>query len=129
MMELTQVAVQTVTAPPLVPAGRPIDREHLQRMTLGDRALEREVLSLFERQTAMLLERIEIATAPVAAAAAHTLMGSAKAIGAFAIAQAAADIEQAATSGIVSDRAEATSNLRAAVREAKAEIDDLLALA
>ena len=26
MMELTQVAVQTVTAPPLVPAGRPIDR-------------------------------------------------------------------------------------------------------
>ena len=50
-----------------------IDQVHLERMTLGDRSLEREVLEIFARQTAMTLERIAGAGPARTAAAAHTL--------------------------------------------------------
>ena len=35
-----------------------LDETHLDRMTLGDRRLEREVLELFLRQTTIMLDRI-----------------------------------------------------------------------
>ena len=35
-----------------------LDRDHLARMTFGDRSLEREVLHLFDRQSELLLERM-----------------------------------------------------------------------
>jgi hypothetical protein len=50
-----------------------IDEDHLGRMTLGDRRLEREVLEIFVRQTVIMLERIAGAEPALAAAAAHTL--------------------------------------------------------
>ena len=75
-----------------------IDQVHLERMTLGDRSLEREVLEIFARQTAMTLERIAGAGPARTAAAAHTLKGSARGIGAWPVAQAAERLEQAATS-------------------------------
>ncbi len=65
-------------------------------MTLGDRRLEREVLELFLRQTTILLNRIADADPPLAAAAAHTLKGSARGIGAWRVARAAELLEQAA---------------------------------
>ena len=74
-----------------------IDQVHLERMTLGDRSLEREVLEIFVRQTAMTLERIAGAGPARTAAAAHTLKGSARGIGAWRVAQAAERLEQAAT--------------------------------
>jgi HPt (histidine-containing phosphotransfer) domain-containing protein len=129
MIELAQTALGAVVSPPLVPGDRPIDLVHLSRMTLGDRALEREVLTLFERQIGFLMERIETAPAPVAAAAAHTLKGSAKGIGAFAMAKAAARIEEAASSGDPVGRSEGIDSLRAAIRDARAEIAGLLSLA
>ena len=55
MIELYSGLVEHVSAPPLVPVERPIDFEHLFRMTLGDHGLEREVLKLFERQAGMLM--------------------------------------------------------------------------
>lgn len=93
MVELTHAAVKAVFAPPLVPVERPIDVEHLSRMTLGDRALEREVLDLFVRQIELLRPRIAASEPEVAGAAAHTLKGSATGIGAWAVARAAADVE------------------------------------
>ncbi len=39
-------------------SGVAIDTEHLARMTLGERSLEREVLALFDRQADILLPRI-----------------------------------------------------------------------
>jgi hypothetical protein len=48
-----------------------IDQVHLERMTLGDRSLEREVLEIFARQTAVTLERIAGAGPARTAAAAH----------------------------------------------------------
>jgi HPt (histidine-containing phosphotransfer) domain-containing protein len=126
MIEATQTALDAVASPPLVPGDRPIDLVHLSRMTLGDRALERDVLVLFERQIGLLMERIENAAGPVAAAAAHTLKGSARGIGAFALAKAAAEVEEAAACGDSVGRAEGTDHLRAAIREARAEIAGLL---
>jgi HPt (histidine-containing phosphotransfer) domain-containing protein len=126
MIEFTRTALDAVTSPPLVPGDRPIDLVHLSHMTLGDRALERDVLVLFERQIQFLMERIESAAAPVAAAAAHTLKGSARGVGAFALARAASEVEDAASRGDVAGREEGTSHLRAAIRDAKAEIAGLL---
>mgnify|MGYP001049356352 CR=1 FL=1 len=72
----------------------PIDLDHLRKMTLSDAALEREVLQLFVEQTAGLMQTL--ATLPEnATALAHTLKGSARAIGAFRVAEAAAALEAA----------------------------------
>lgn len=74
-----------------------IDEDHLGQMTLGDRRLEREVLELFLRQSIMMLDRIADAAPPLAAAAAHTLKGSARGIGAWRVARAAEILERAAS--------------------------------
>jgi HPt (histidine-containing phosphotransfer) domain-containing protein len=100
-----------------------IDQVHLERMTLGDRGLEREVLAIFARQTAMTLERIVGAGPARAAAAAHTLKGSARGIGAWRVAEAAERLEQAATSA--ADEAtmlSALADLEAASLEARLAI-------
>jgi HPt (histidine-containing phosphotransfer) domain-containing protein len=90
---VTQSNVVTMPAPERLPT---IDEVHLERMTLGDRSLEREVLEIFARQTTMTLERIAGAGPARAAAAAHTLKGSARGIGAWRVAQAAERLEQVA---------------------------------
>jgi HPt (histidine-containing phosphotransfer) domain-containing protein len=51
---------------------------------------------LFLRQTTIMLDRIVNAPPPLAAAAAHTLKGSARGIGAWRVARAAELLEQAA---------------------------------
>jgi HPt (histidine-containing phosphotransfer) domain-containing protein len=72
-----------------------LDEAHLERMTLGDLQLEREILQIFVRQAAMMLQRIATAEPPLAAAAAHTLIGSARGIGAWRVAFAAERLERA----------------------------------
>jgi HPt (histidine-containing phosphotransfer) domain-containing protein len=101
-----------------------IDENHLGRMTLGDRRLEREVLELFLRQSTIMLDRILGAERPLAAAAAHTLKGSARGIGAWRVARAAELLEQAANSGDGAgpDLDEAVAELRTASLEAGAAI-------
>jgi HPt (histidine-containing phosphotransfer) domain-containing protein len=125
-----------MTAPRLVPTPEGerqttvIDENHLGRMTLGDRRLEREVLELFLRQTTIMLNRVVGAEPPLAAAAAHTLKGSARGIGAWRVARAAELLEQAAN-GVAGKNgradaahglAEATAELKAASLEASAAI-------
>lgn len=73
---------------------RPVDLVHLARQTLGDRALEQEVLSLFLTQLRTLSERIGEAPAKERMALAHGLKGSAGNVGAFALAECAAQIER-----------------------------------
>ena len=111
-----------------------VDEHHLGRMTLGDRRLEREVLELFLRQTAIMLDRIVGAEPPLAAAAAHTLKGSARGIGAWRVARAAELLEQTATGDGEAARAsdgsralnDAIAELRAASLEAGAAIANRL---
>jgi HPt (histidine-containing phosphotransfer) domain-containing protein len=123
MMELR--AARGLTGEPSSPASgeRPIDLVHLARMTLGDRGLEREVLQLFVRQAAVLLDRMEAADSDTVGALAHTLRGSAQGLGAWRVAAAAEAVERAAGVEALS-RAQAA--LRAAVEEACAVITDLL---
>jgi len=96
-----------------------LDLEHLARMTLGERRLEAEVLTLFHRQAGMLLARMQGAPPRAAAAFAHTLKGSARGIGAWRVAKAAAAVERGS--------ADATAALAAAVAEVQAVIDGLVA--
>jgi len=99
-----------------------IDASHLARMTLGERSLEREVLALFDRQAELLLPRIRCGSAPVAAANAHTLKGSALGIGAFGVARAAEAVERADDA----DLPRAIDVLGEALAMASAEIARLL---
>jgi HPt (histidine-containing phosphotransfer) domain-containing protein len=99
-----------------------IDEAHLDRMTLGDRGLEREVLELFLRQMAIMLDRIMGAAPPMAAAAAHTLKGSARGIGAWRVARAAETLERAAgrNAADTSPMADEAVDLEGAIAELKA---------
>ncbi len=105
-------------------AGAPaIDRGHLKQMTFGDRSLERELLELFDRQAVILIARMRESDADAVATLAHTLKGSARGIGAAAVARAAEAAERAA------DKAEclaAIDRLAAAIADTRALIADML---
>lgn len=94
----------------------PIDFEHLSSITFGDRALESEVLGLFgERASASLIAIEQSPDADTREAAAHRLVGAARAIGANQLAAAAEEIERA---GELSPKAiESLSEAMAAVIE------------
>lgn len=125
MIELSTRPVDGVAAPPLVPGAQPIDLAHLARMTLGERSLEREVLQLFGRQADMLMVRMRIAAPAVVAAAAHTLKGSARGIGAWDTAAAAERVELAAPAGGPELDA-ALTGLAAAIDQATLVIAEIL---
>jgi HPt (histidine-containing phosphotransfer) domain-containing protein len=99
-----------------------IDEEHLRHVTLGDARLEREVLQIFVRQTVAMLERIAGGKPIAAAAAAHTLMGSARGIGAWRLAGAAERLERASAAGNEEALGEALAELKAASLEASTAI-------
>jgi HPt (histidine-containing phosphotransfer) domain-containing protein len=101
---------------------RILDEEHLQDMTLGDRRLEREVLQIFVRQVAIVLGRITSVEPAPAAAAAHTMLGSARGIGAWRVARAAERLERAAGEGSQEQLVQAIMELKAASLEASAAI-------
>jgi hypothetical protein len=125
MLDMTATSLTEVTSPPLVPDDQPIDFSHLFRMTLGDHSLQREVLQLFDRQAEMLLARMSAAEPAVVAALAHTLKGSARGIGAWDVASAAAAVEGVATAGPES-LAPAIMALSQAASRARAIIADHL---
>lgn len=76
-------------------ADLPIDFDHLQSFTLGNRNLEREVLTLFRAQSRQCLDRLRAATDDRAwKEAAHTLKGSASGIGAWDVREASEKAER-----------------------------------
>ena len=96
---------------------------HLQRMTLGDASLEREVLVMFSAQALSLAAALARLPSD-AGALVHTLKGSARAIGAFAVADAASHLEVLLRKG--ADPAEALRQLNEAVTEARTAIEAIL---
>jgi HPt (histidine-containing phosphotransfer) domain-containing protein len=122
-MSLHLDRIDWMPSPPLVPDDGPIDIAHLQRMTLGDAGLEREVLAMFSAQAAGLVRALADSPAN-AGALVHTLKGSARAIGAFAVADAASALEVLIRSG--GDAAMALAELDHAVAQARAAIDEIL---
>ena len=125
-MGLSALVDDSASSLPSVSGERPIDLVHLARMTLGDRSLEREVLALFDRQAGMLLVRIQQAARAGISAAAHTLKGSARGIGAWRVARAAEAVELAAGSAAERELEAAIARLDAAATETRALIADLL---
>ncbi|MBR0741296.1 Hpt domain-containing protein [Bradyrhizobium liaoningense] len=110
-------------SPPLAPVDSPLDLDHLSRMTLGDAELEQEVLAMFAEQAVRLIAAIAAVPAE-AGALAHKLKGSARGIGAFAVADAAAHLEAAIRTG--DDRPHAFAALKEAVTETRAAIEAIL---
>lgn len=76
---------------------RAIDLVHLETQTMGNKALEGEVLQMFARQTRQLLKTLSEDAGSARIDAAHRLKGAALAVGAFAVAETAAAVEDAPT--------------------------------
>lgn len=110
--------------PPALATDRPIDLVHLSRQTLGDRALEMELLALFERQAAQAIDRLQQPNGNGERRwrhdLAHTLKGSARAVGAGRVAAAAQAYEEALFSSTSeTDVAAVLGELAKAVDEAR----------
>lgn len=110
---------------------RPIDLVHLSRQTLGDRNLEIELLGLFERQAGMILRQLTQVTNPgdrrLRHDLAHTLKGSARAVGAGAVAAAAQTLEERLYGGAGEvELQQVMATLGAAVTDAQAAATALL---
>ena len=79
---------------------RPIDLDHLNRYTGGDRGLNAEILKLFEDQCAATLAQLEDLAKDDGAGSktwhqlTHTLKGAARGVGAFGLADIAAEAEK-----------------------------------
>ncbi|MET3854969.1 Hpt domain-containing protein [Rhizobium sp. OAE497] len=73
---------------------RPIDLVHLAKQTMGDKALEIEVLQMFARQARACLGEIASGEAKKIVAAAHRLKGAASAVGAFRVSETAEMLEE-----------------------------------
>ena len=108
------------------PRACPLDLVHLARQSMGDSELEAELLALFDRQAAQIAAKlVQGADSPTARAdLAHKLKGSARAVGAFAVAAAAENYEHAARVGLAGP-AEAAS-VSEAVAEVRAVLRDLI---
>jgi HPt (histidine-containing phosphotransfer) domain-containing protein len=122
-MPLHLERIDWMPSPPLAPDDGPIDIDHLKRMTLGDAGLEHEVLAMFSAQAVSLLGALAALPAN-AGAMAHTLKGSARAIGAFGVADAAESLEVLIQSG--DDPARALAELSEAVARTRTAIDAIL---
>ena len=97
----------------------PIDRVHLARYTLGNLALEIEVLGLFADQAPATLRTLAAARTDKAwRDAAHTLKGSARAVGAFRVAASAEAAERLAFSVSAGTRLAAVASIADALDEA-----------
>jgi HPt (histidine-containing phosphotransfer) domain-containing protein len=104
-------------------APRLIDLEHLRRYTLGDPGLELEILGLFAGQLPITIGALEHATTDKDwGMAAHTLKGSARAVGAWPLAALAEDAERLTTNPDAGRRAAILRRLEAAADEARAYI-------
>jgi HPt (histidine-containing phosphotransfer) domain-containing protein len=110
-------------SPPLAPIDSALDLDHLSRMTLGDPEVDQEVLEMFAEQAVRLVAAMAALPAD-AGALAHKLKGSARGVGAFAVADAAASLETAIQTG--QNRPHAFAALKEAVTEARTAIEAIL---
>ena len=72
---------------------RPLDLEHLSRQTMGDRRLEDEILAMFAHQIADIRKNMSASDEAKRRMLAHTLKGTARNVGAFALGDCAEQLE------------------------------------
>ena len=103
---------------------RPIDLVHLSRYTLGNRSLENELLGLFRSQADVYLARLDDAADDKEwKNAAHSLKGSARGLGAWALDDLAEEAEQLAAGD---DRSDVKARMRSAIASVNAFIDSFM---
>jgi HPt (histidine-containing phosphotransfer) domain-containing protein len=108
-------------------SSRPVDLVHLSRYTLGERDLEREVLELFCTQSFVYLEQLRQSPSDKDwRDLTHTLMGSARAVGAWRVAEAAERAEPLAGEALAASREAGINDIDTSLREAEAFIKSLL---
>ena len=122
---------RAVRIDPIGPEGgrehRPVDLQHLARYTLGERALAREVLELFCTQSVLYLEQLRAAMSDRDwRDAAHSLKGSARAVGAWRAAKAAERAEALQGDVLTQYRSAQIDEIEASLREAEAYIASVL---
>lgn len=89
---------------------KPIDLVYLSSQTMGDRALESEILGMFAAQLPQYAKLIETSeNSEEMFRAAHTLKGAARSVGAFQLAELSAEIEQSGTLDVSALQAAVTS--------------------
>ncbi|MCH9765094.1 MAG: Hpt domain-containing protein [Alphaproteobacteria bacterium] len=102
------------------PSEPPLDHAHLSRYTLSDRSLEIEILRLFLAQIPLTIETLKFASMDKDwVVAAHTLKGSARAVGVGRLAALGLEAEQL---GGIGD-GEACSCLIAKIEDAAQEAE------
>ncbi|MBI1868722.1 MAG: hypothetical protein HYS06_10600 [Methylocystis sp.] len=106
-----------------------IDLVHLSHQTLGDSSLETELLALFNRQAWQIGTQLagpqRSGETKQRGDLAHMLTGSARAVGAFKLARAAADYENSVR-GDANDRACKLQTLETAIEETRTTIAAML---
>ena len=104
----------------------PVDIEHLRRYTLGDRGLELEILGLFVEQLPITIGALKNAPSEKEwGMAAHTLKGSARAVGAWPLATIAESAERLHGLPDADARCAVVHRLEAAAGEAREYIATL----
>ncbi|MCB1550130.1 MAG: Hpt domain-containing protein [Hyphomicrobiaceae bacterium] len=119
----------TTTTPAYPRTGEaPLDLAYLSRFTLGNHELEQEVLELFSAQAPLYLERLAAAECPKSwGQAAHTLKGSALAVGANEVGRLALAAEQEGFAAEPERRRRRVQELEAAVDRVVTFIAEVLA--
>ena len=108
-------------------SSRPVDLVHLSRYTLGDLALEREVLRLFCTQSFLCLDQLRVAqSGKDCIDAAHSLKGSARAIGAWGVADSAERAERLGDEDMAQGRSLYIDEIDSALRATHVFIASLL---
>jgi HPt (histidine-containing phosphotransfer) domain-containing protein len=120
--------VELAQAPSLVPDPA-IDVKQLGRLAHDDPKMMRDLLQLFDLETDILLARIGAEEPRTAAARAHTLAVSARAVGAWKIAETATEFERRAMAPRPVALADAVRALACAATQAQMEIHSLIAAA
>jgi len=106
---------------------RPIDLVHLAKFTLGDTELEKEILGLFEGQSLVYLGQLEKAASfKEWHAAAHTIKGAAKSVGAHHVAALAEVAENMADDAGTDEKAALVQKMRAELDQVAEYIQGLL---
>jgi len=105
-------------------AEKPLDLAHLAQYTLGNRDLEAELLGLFRSQAQLYLDRLsDAATDKEWRETAHSLKGSARGLGAFALGAIAEEAERLTDQ---TARSPMIERLRAAIAEVNLYIDEVI---
>ncbi len=109
------------------PTHRPVDLARLARYTMGNNAIEREVLELFRRQTKLYLDKLSKTTQNDAwLETIRVLKASARSIGAWSLLRTAEEAETIALSGTALQQQDILKRLAAEIDEATRFIDSIL---